>query len=384
MNTWEYTIILLAVVTCTQSWASTWYTRPAGAEYGDGDGRSYENAWQGFYRVKTFVREGDTVIVCGTHRETLIIKKSNVTIDMDCPDDPAMILGSDDYSDVAWEGPDENGEYFRAFATKPHVIAMDDNILLKGFAGLLRTGQWAVTDSRPYKVYLKDNPAGHQLEIGQRAFGIQLAESDKDVIHGVTVQGGGKAWIKYVGAGNRYRFYGRGISAFYDSWPHANWGGTWTIEGVNFYGIEEQAIHTNGLGQSLASTPDNIVIRNCRILENGAEGIYLKGIFGSGLVENNIIGDRGHNKFGWDGVGFGDAYDGDGIDLGGGPNNASKNITVRGNTIVNIRGNGIIAVAGNVTIEGNIIEDPNSWNEPAHKACIVVDPVYPEPTPCAT
>ena len=119
-------------------------------------------------------------------------------------------------------------------------------------------------------------------------------------------------------------------------------------------------------------------------LENGAEGIYLKGIFGSGLVENNIIGDRGHNKFGWDGVGFGDAYNGDGIDLGGGPNNASKNITVRGNTIVNIRGNGIIAVAGNVTIEGNIIEDPNSWNKPAHKACIVVRSTVSGTHSCAT
>jgi hypothetical protein len=343
--------------------------------YGSGSGNSYGNAWSGVAKIRTSVNDGDTIIVCGTHRETLIVRNSNLTINLDCPNDPAVILGSEATRIGSWKGPDANGEYFQQFPVTPNVIAKDGDVMLKGTVGSLIPGQWG---KRGATVYIKNNPVGHTFEVGQRGRGIQIGESNDingGVVHGITVLGGGKAWIKYVGAHNQYSIYGNGISAFHDGWPHANFGGTWTIDGVNFYGIAVQAIHTNG-----TSTPDNIYIRNCKILETGGEAIYLKGVFGGGVIENNVIGDQNHVKLGWDGLGYGNSYDGDGIDIGGGPATASKNLTIRNNTITNIRGNGIVAVGGNLLIEDNIIENTNAWNEPGNKACIYVDPVYALPT----
>ena len=355
-----------------------WYVRPAGLAYGHGDGSNYDNAWSGFSKVKNSVRDGDTVTVCGNHRDTLVIKNSNLTINLNCPEAPAVILGSDMYGSDGWSGPDINGEYSRRFLTTPNVIVLDDDVMIKGKVGALKAGEWGKVGAR---VFIRDNPTGHSFEVGQRGHGIQLGETDTDIVHGITILGGGKAWIKYVGAHDQYPIYGNGISAFHDGWPHANFGGTWTIDGVNFYGIAVQAIHTYGdSATGLGSSPDQIYIRNCKLLETGGEAIYIKGVFGGGIIENNIIGDRDHHKLGWDGIGFGNAYDGDGIDIGGAPTTASKNLTIRNNAITNIRGNGIVAVGGNLVIEDNVIENINAWNEPVIKACIYVDPVYALPT----
>lgn len=75
-------ICLLTINLLTVSvFAEIFYVRPAGKNYGVGDGSSYENAWDGFAKIRWggFLQEngkinpGDTLYICGIHKETLII-----------------------------------------------------------------------------------------------------------------------------------------------------------------------------------------------------------------------------------------------------------------------------------------------------------------------
>jgi len=78
-----------------------WYVRPAGGSYGNEDGTSYEDAWNGFSNITWGtggVEAGDTLWVCGTHNETLTVKASGtsgnyITIRGDYPGDPGIIDG---------------------------------------------------------------------------------------------------------------------------------------------------------------------------------------------------------------------------------------------------------------------------------------------------
>lgn len=69
-------ILLLPVMAGSDCDAATWVVRPGNNSYGSNDGTSYGNAWPGFGRViwgPGGVREGDTLFVCGTHVETLVV-----------------------------------------------------------------------------------------------------------------------------------------------------------------------------------------------------------------------------------------------------------------------------------------------------------------------
>lgn len=78
---------------------TTWYVRPIGAEYGAEDGTTYETAFDGFAGITWGVGgvvAGDTLYVCGTHSEEMIVGASGssgsyITIRGDYPTDPGII-----------------------------------------------------------------------------------------------------------------------------------------------------------------------------------------------------------------------------------------------------------------------------------------------------
>lgn len=136
-------IIALSLLTFVGQ-SATWYVRPlvysswsgttpipTVGTYGNQDGTSYANAWNGLGSVVWGgggVNSGDTLYVCGTHIMTyklgvlphvnnfIITVGSGVTIRGDYPSDPAMVFGGcvDTVSSYVWTGPDANGVYASA------------------------------------------------------------------------------------------------------------------------------------------------------------------------------------------------------------------------------------------------------------------------------
>ena len=60
--------------------STNYYVRPTGQTYGTGDGTSYANAWSGFTNIDWSVLDGETLAICGTHNEQLVVSQDNVTI----------------------------------------------------------------------------------------------------------------------------------------------------------------------------------------------------------------------------------------------------------------------------------------------------------------
>ena len=75
--------------------SEAFYVRPAGSNYGTGDGTSYENAWAGDADIDwASIPSGATLYVAGAWTETLNIDNSNVTI-QNYGADPVTIDGAD-------------------------------------------------------------------------------------------------------------------------------------------------------------------------------------------------------------------------------------------------------------------------------------------------
>lgn len=86
-------------ITCL-SYAETFYVRPAGANYGLEDGTSFENAWSGFEDIRWGtgsengkVDSGDTLFMCGTFKNTLVVCASGITFRGDYHNHPGIIDG---------------------------------------------------------------------------------------------------------------------------------------------------------------------------------------------------------------------------------------------------------------------------------------------------
>lgn len=111
-----------------------WYVRPLDSTvYGDENGLSYSNAWNGLKNVvwgDNGVKAGDTLYVCGLHvyktntmanianQANIIINETGtqdnpLTIRMDCPNDKGIVWGvfQDNSKSITWTGPDSNGVY---------------------------------------------------------------------------------------------------------------------------------------------------------------------------------------------------------------------------------------------------------------------------------
>ncbi|MEK7762555.1 MAG: right-handed parallel beta-helix repeat-containing protein [Nitrospirota bacterium] len=389
-------VIVLLLIASTSAEAADWWFRPAGQTYGAGDGTSYKHAYAGIdtapdsSTTSTRIAPGDTVYICGHHRGMLVVLKDNLTIDLACSahNDPGTIDGTDIDTGSGWQ-LNSKGEYQKTFSSAPKLIVRDGELMTPALPGSLSQGEWGcvpqwftpVCDNStgPWTVYVKDNPAGHTMEIGARNIGIQLgvAPVRGQGIRSLTVRGGGVGKIIYQG-GTTWG-WGKGISAWSDGWAASDVaGGTWTIDGVTFIGQQSQGIHTYGTGTT-GSAPSQLSITNNRFYDTGAEALYLKGgrQVLSALIENNIIGSSSHMQHGWDAQPNCSAATGDGIDMGGGPTDVISHAIVRGNIITNSRGNGIAVSGADSVIAGNTVSNANFKNAPCPHAGIALSPQVP-------
>lgn len=99
-------LVLLTVIPIT-IYCSDWYVRPLGGVYGEENGTSYENAFNGFTDIvwgDGGVTAGDTLWVCGTHANQLSVGASgsavagNIVIDFGYTLDPGIIDGVSAYA----------------------------------------------------------------------------------------------------------------------------------------------------------------------------------------------------------------------------------------------------------------------------------------------
>jgi hypothetical protein len=78
----------------------SWYVRPSGGSYGNEDGTSYDNAWDGFSNIVwASIQPGDTLYVAGTHNQEMTVGASGTAAlrikIASLIADPATINGAD-------------------------------------------------------------------------------------------------------------------------------------------------------------------------------------------------------------------------------------------------------------------------------------------------
>jgi len=96
------TLFVLVVLVGLRAWATDWYVRPLGGSYGNEDGTSYEDAWDGLSNIvwgTGGVEAGDTLWVCGTFDSEQLSPGINnasgpdIIIRGDCSGDPGIFDG---------------------------------------------------------------------------------------------------------------------------------------------------------------------------------------------------------------------------------------------------------------------------------------------------
>lgn len=392
LGTWRFTIdtedyalgracaVILCLIFAPPGFATTKYFRSGCAN--NGDGTTYDCAASGgaigAYNTASATSNliaNDTAIICGTWRAMFDITVSGVTVDLACSANanPARIYGTDTDSGSGWTL--SGGEYSKEFAATggPLVAVNNGTLQIPGTIGSLSSGQWACSPNSgvsgrsnacggtgPYTVYVKDDPTGGTYEFGARNHGIRIGNTaSSSSVPTITIDGGsGTGQILYQGcvgsAAGCSNNYGLGVGAYYDSWDRVNWaGGTWTVRGVTFIGQAQQAVHTNGTDATTGSAPDNIVIQDSYFYNQGGEAIYIKavgdGTNGTATISGNTIGSSTYDDSGWYAEGsVCSAFDGEGIDLGGGAVNLLTT-RITGNTIQYVRGTGILLSGGGTT-----------------------------------
>jgi len=107
--------------------ATAWYVRPEGGNYGNEDGTSYANAWDGLLNVvfgERGVESGDTLYICGAHIHKMTGKgdvgiQANINVDSgssgndvvisgECPGDRGIVWGSYIPKYEAWQSEGSN------------------------------------------------------------------------------------------------------------------------------------------------------------------------------------------------------------------------------------------------------------------------------------
>jgi hypothetical protein len=349
-------LLMVATVSTIPVEAKVWYVRPFGGHYGTADGLKYENAFNGFNNLnwgKEGIQSEDTLYVCGTHRQTLYIRKSRITVRLDYPSDKGVIYGSSNISgdDSSWRGPNSKGEHYTIFPEQCRIVARNGSILTPGEKGGLKDDEWFWENGW---LYLGSKPDGYNFEIGLRSHAITWDENSP--VKDTTIVGDGNSGSKIfftneyaIGPKDQYPDKFADKTYYY---PNKINFGTLTVKGLYFFGV--QAVQTYFWYEMDAN-----IIDGCEIYESPAEGLYLAAGKASVTVKNCIIGSGKFNKFGWGSQGT--AHAGDGIDIKGGEPYKVRSAVVTNNEITNVRGCGIISGCGDIRIEGNRIRDCG-WN----------------------
>lgn len=162
------------------------YVRPSGGSYGSENGTSYENAWNGFTNIDwtiTGVKPGDTLYICGTHKEVLTVGGSGtlgseITIRGDYPGDAGVI----DSENTRNTGISINSKNFitltslssidavvdclKIWVTSVYIITNDCTFTGSGNQGIQHTGTVLATHNNPTcSNNTDDGISGHDYSI---------------------------------------------------------------------------------------------------------------------------------------------------------------------------------------------------------------------------
>lgn len=130
---------------------TVWYVRASGGSYGDEDGTSYENAWDGFTNIdwtSSGVQPGDILFICGTHAEALTVGGSGIggypiLIRGDYSGDAGVI----DSEDTRNTGFDCNDKNYITVSSLTSIDAIDDCFQFRGTSTGIVTNNITATGS---------------------------------------------------------------------------------------------------------------------------------------------------------------------------------------------------------------------------------------------
>jgi hypothetical protein len=140
-----------------------WYVRPSGGSYGDEDGTSYDNAWDGFSHItwgSGGVLAGDTLYVDGTHYDAYLsvhvsgTAANYVNITSYNTSNLAEFNGGKEIT--AWDGHSGN-VYYVHITEKPCIVYNDDTemVLLKSSDATCSDGDYYY-DTSTGNLYVKN------------------------------------------------------------------------------------------------------------------------------------------------------------------------------------------------------------------------------------
>jgi len=311
----EYT----SVVSFTTESSTNWYVRngvysgnnrdnliPETGVYGEQNGTSYENAWNGLTSIvwgESGVEPGDNLYICGDHiyehnspgdykigiryiEESGYSVDYPITIRMDYEEDPGRLFGlckSENLWETEWNGPDENGVYWTddiQYSVKAEIYEGE----YVWFYDQTST-TWEGDYNHIYQTYQVASPWKTDKIYVKTSDGSSPEGKMYGDIVGYDFNLGRSKFIKFY----KCDFYD--INILSDSSTVTD-----TIKANNII-YDTCDIHDNST-INLYQENNNWIIRNCTIHDN-PNGIYTHtpGNMYDGLIENNQIYDCGTEKF---------------------------------------------------------------------------------------
>lgn len=334
--------LLLLFLLVGQSFAATWYVRPLGGNYGTEDGTSYENAWvgipdwygKGIKWGSGGITAGDTLYVCGTHSEYLMVKASGslgkeIIIRGDCPGDPGILDGKN-HTVPSWRGDGILTIWDQSYITisditvtktKSHGICVGagsshikilNSTVSYAYDGCITVYPW---DGRSATDITIDNCKVDHCDYikttGKNGYdeAISLAEVDGFEVKNCTVRDSLKEGIDAK--------YGTKNGSIHDNLVYNNYSVGIYLDGaenVNIYNNEVYGSHQNGnicIWVEKEEFPNkNIRIYNNILRDGTGDGINFgwiskppvvtAGINDISIINNTIIGNKGDGlEFNW-------------------------------------------------------------------------------------
>jgi len=224
------TIFVLVVLIGLRAWATDWYVRPSGGSYGNEDGTSYTDAWDGFSNIvwgTGGVEAGDTLWLDGSATYTgeyLIITQSGTT------NSPIIIDGSYGGGRATIDSPSTN---HRAIETRECNYLTIKNIIV-------------------------DNVDSHGIQIGG-TWPAATSNSGNITLYNITVQNSSSSGLK--------------IGSYYDDTTHTL--SNILIDSCSFISNDDSGITL--FGHAVNSSIKNCIVTNNNQGENYTWGILVTG-----------------------------------------------------------------------------------------------------------
>lgn len=238
------TILIVILVSAAPVMAKDWYVRPAGGDYGQENGTSYEDAWDGLLSVvfgAGGVSPGDTLWVCGTHLHEMKTKDriagqatraipagtgedSRVTIRGDYEGDPGTIFNAYLPSFTPWVKESGN-TYSMVMAANHYADLYYEKINENDFRVMDKAASLEEVNSKPGSFWSSDYKLGSKIYV-------QLSDSSDPTGKVLFNRFGYRFWI-----GNNSYITIKGITffSFYRMWEKHHSAHHLRFEGNKFF-----------------------------------------------------------------------------------------------------------------------------------------------------